>query len=662
MRLTNYWTSPLSRWRILSLVAVLLLASLQISAKVVDVTEASKMAAAYLSPKSQTHGQPMRVKQIKLSASSRLMAPAAEEPAFYIFTSEEGKGFAIVSADDVATPVLGYSDTNSFDPDNIPPALEELMSQWTEQIRLARSQGLEPTAEIKAKWAKASPSKAQVLLETAEWAQSTPYNNDCPIQDGYRCVTGCNATQLAILMRYYKYARPVVAYTPPYTSGAYVPMRKIDGNYDWDNMPLTYPWNGYGDERDAAVAKLMADLGALLRSYYGVGSTYASTDPDVFDLFGYQYEKPIARYSFTDDEWNEKLMHSLDERHPVLYHASGHAFILDGYNEDGYYHANLGWGGSSNGFFELNALNFNDTTNTSAGIAYVGVCPIDDTDYEISDIVATVGDLSFSEAQNALTYAAGTGEELTFLKDVSIADRLYVGVGSLNKLCVNLNGHTLKLFDIQVSSGELTLKDSPGGGGKIEFSTLAEYPLQNYGTMLIENVAISGGNDNIHWLFYNEGNAIIRRCTISANVGQEIISNTGQCDIYDSEITCLNNGFFVFAVNGVTNIYSGKFFAPYGCYVYEGGPINVYGGLFSFDPSEFVAEGGTVSANTDPETSAKYPYSVYNPNGALGSLSSDSTTPVAHYTIDGRKVDTPLPGTLIITMMSDGSVTKSLWK
>ena len=41
-------------------------------------------------------------------------------PMVYIFNISGGRGFVIAAADDVARPILGYSDKCNLDPDNMP--------------------------------------------------------------------------------------------------------------------------------------------------------------------------------------------------------------------------------------------------------------------------------------------------------------------------------------------------------------------------------------------------------------------------------------------------------------------------------------------------------------------------------------------------------------
>lgn len=55
---------------------------------------------------------------------------AANAAPFYIFNADGGQGFVIVSGDDRARCVLGYSSTGSFDYATIPPQLADLLNSY----------------------------------------------------------------------------------------------------------------------------------------------------------------------------------------------------------------------------------------------------------------------------------------------------------------------------------------------------------------------------------------------------------------------------------------------------------------------------------------------------------------------------------------------------
>lgn len=211
------------------------------------------------------------------------------------------------------------------------------------------------------------------LLGNINFAQGTPYNNKCPnLGDGGRSLTGCVATAMAQIMAYYKY--PTVGQgTATYTSSAgantYV---YSDHPFDWAHMKDSY-YGNYTTTEANAVAELMLACGASVNMNYsasGSGARLVKAFAALKDNFKYSDVQfaacPVALDS--DPEVYEEYLYTFVEEfkkgHPILYAScpdskSGHAFVLDGYkvkNGRVLLHTNWGWGGSSNGWFELNHL------------------------------------------------------------------------------------------------------------------------------------------------------------------------------------------------------------------------------------------------------------------------------------------------------------------
>ena len=114
------------------------------------------------------------LKSSKVSNSSLrpMKAPGADANAgvnpYYIFNRGENEGFVIISGDDRAPKVLGYSDNGSFDVDNLPPQLKAMMESWATMMNR-----LPESASQHASWKKsrATRSGKSILMETAEWGQ-----------------------------------------------------------------------------------------------------------------------------------------------------------------------------------------------------------------------------------------------------------------------------------------------------------------------------------------------------------------------------------------------------------------------------------------------------------------------------------------------------------
>ena len=291
-----------------------------------------------------------------------------KDPCFYVFNNGQNAGFVIVAGDDCADEVLGYADSGTFAPNDIPSNMEEFLKGYVEEIENARARNLRANSS--------SPDvemarKVVAPLIQTHWDQHDPYNQQCPIIGGERCVTGCVATAFAQVMYYYKWPQgetkeEVEAYS--FTNDG------ITYNYDalpittfkWDKMKPVYINTGEDDEdAEAAVAELMHYCGQAVKMEYGVNESGAQQNyiPNaLIKYFDYPNDpQSVSRSSYTTEEWDELIYTELKFGRPVLYAAntsggSGHEFICDGYDGHGLYHINWGWGGLSDGYFRLQAL------------------------------------------------------------------------------------------------------------------------------------------------------------------------------------------------------------------------------------------------------------------------------------------------------------------
>jgi 3D (Asp-Asp-Asp) domain-containing protein len=352
----------------------------------VNIEKAEKIARSYArtTPRltarrdfrhSRTVSKPLR----RNSPAPQSAAPRAaqqEEPLYYVFTMNGNGGFIIVSGDDVAKPVLGYSDEGTFDENN--PNLVYWMETLAQEIAGAIEKDIPQAAETKAVWdalnsdysisPQASGDYVNPLVKT-KWNQNAPYNNLCPIISGTYTVTGCVATAMAQIMKYH--GRPTIRNVtiPGYktrTKGITRPAIPGPTTYGWDNMSNTYTTSSAGVPA-SEVATLMYHCGVSVEMDYKVsaeGGSGAYSADVVQALKAYfDYDAGIAfhrRNYYTYAEWINLLKAEIKANRPVYYAGygdGGHAFVCDGYDADDLFHFNWGWGGSSDGYFEISALN-----------------------------------------------------------------------------------------------------------------------------------------------------------------------------------------------------------------------------------------------------------------------------------------------------------------
>lgn len=353
--------------RILPLLLLLLLLINPAFARKVKQAEAQQIAAAFLQSTRQgdvkTRFQAMPPKFKAATTTSDEYAP------FYVYNVEGDKGFVIVSGDDAVANIFGYADKGSFDLENAPANVVAMMKLYAHLVDVA-GDGAKVNGRQSA-MSKGTPVIAP-LLGSIEWNQNAPYNSKCPTYQNKQGQTvnyyvGCVATAMAQIMRFYSYPTKGKG-TKSYISN--VGKLEADfGNttYAWDRMPARmYPDNA-NTAQNNAVGTLCFHLGVSVDMSYEEDGSGAYSQMVTGALIKYfNYDKGAAfkqRNNFSSAEWMKMIKDELNAHRPIYYSASnedgggGHAFVCDGYDTNDYLHINWGWGGQSNGYFMVNALN-----------------------------------------------------------------------------------------------------------------------------------------------------------------------------------------------------------------------------------------------------------------------------------------------------------------
>lgn len=287
----------------------------------------------------------------KAKAKSRAATTASRSDAYYVFNNDAG-GFVIIAGDDAVTPVLGYTSTGSFDAENLPDGLKDLLKSYERQIAALGDNYVANRTATRAGFT------GEKLLKTAEWNQYAPFNKYTP--NNY--VTGCVATAGAIVMKHHGYPAKGTG-SHSYTWNGKTLTANFEHDYDWASMPAKY--DGTNDAAFDGVARLMSDLGVAVEMQYaknGSGAYIGNMISALQKYFGYSKLTYLASIDDMEAEaWNAKLRGEIDANRPILYSASdasagGHSFIIDGYKNESF-SVNWGWGGYCNGFYQIGALN-----------------------------------------------------------------------------------------------------------------------------------------------------------------------------------------------------------------------------------------------------------------------------------------------------------------
>ena len=292
---------------------------------------------------------------------------------FYVFNTLNG--FVIVSADDCETPILGYSLEGRFDPNNVPPQMEDYFKDFVARIQYGIENHI-AADEITAKqWklvktiGKLNNSKDIKSVEpllTENWHQGCLYNNLCPTFEKVPCghaEVGCVAVAMGQIMHYWRY--PTTGWGSHSYNNYGVQLSADFGNtvYDWEHMPDSLTDNSSEAEIEA-VATLLFHCGVSVDMKYttnGSGADSGDVPNALIRYFNYSRRLHIEKRSdFDDEEWMSILKACLDLQRPVYYGGKGsqgsHAFVCDGYDENDLLHFNWGWG-RANGYFALGHLN-----------------------------------------------------------------------------------------------------------------------------------------------------------------------------------------------------------------------------------------------------------------------------------------------------------------
>ena len=427
---------------------------LWVDAAPVDVVQAKEIALTFWNQSG------CAVRSGNTSSDFREVASQAGFQNLYIFVKEEGTGFVVMSANDIARPVLGYSESGNFDVANLPSSVAAWLGGYDRAIGEAVAHQVVASAEVSAEWAAlangtlAAPKSTTAVnpLLSTSWDQGSPYNAMCPGSAYNRAPTGCTATAMAQVMKYWSYPSKGMgshSYTCEYYSQT---LSANFGNttYNWSSMPnAAYSSN-------TALATLMFHCGVSMEMNYapdGSGAHLISynnaleycAETALKKFFGYNSHLHGERKAnYSDEEWIAMLKTDLDAGRPIPYsgvdevQSVGHAFVFDGYDNNNMFHINWGWSGSSDGYFTINALTPGSTGWGGGGDDYSSSqCAI--FGVEPPQLLATSHSSSNMTSSNG-GYIVEHGAPLTFTVNIKAPEAF---TGSLRLVILKSNGVTV---------------------------------------------------------------------------------------------------------------------------------------------------------------------------------------------------------------------------
>ncbi|MDE6339664.1 MAG: C10 family peptidase [Muribaculaceae bacterium] len=273
----------------------------------------------------------------------------------YIFSDRNG--YFVLPNEDSAPALLGYSEGCDFD-----AATNPNLTYWLEFLSKEIDYIAKNPKTVSEKATRPQRAAISPML-TTRWNQSSPYNNDCPVINGSRSVTGCVATAMAQVLKYHNYPEKGLGEASYTWQGQDLSFDYANTTFEWDLMLDSYD-SSSSAESQAAVAKLMYGCGVSVEMQYSPAASGAFTYKIPGALIDhFNYDKALwsaQRDAYGIIEWEDLIYNELKENRPVIYggvgSGGGHEFVCDGYSDEGYFHFNWGWGGMSDGYFLLTAL------------------------------------------------------------------------------------------------------------------------------------------------------------------------------------------------------------------------------------------------------------------------------------------------------------------
>ena len=426
---------------------------------------------------------------------------ASGDAVYYVFNINSNDGFVIVTAEDAARPILGYSTENKY----VTPLPTTTIGHWmknrAKEILAIRAANVQATADIVKEWqgnyastaaanrsASGNASVASTMSVTplvhTTWDQSPYYNAQCPGTGSNQAVTGCVATAMAQIMRFWNYPAHGTgssSYCDCTASGFTDQWGTLSANYgtttySWTAMPLNV------SSANSYVATLMYQCGVSVNMDYDVNGSgayvIAADDPicaqtSYTNYFSYDPStiQGLYKSSYSDAAWTTLLENELNIGRPIQYVGDdatqgGHTWVCDGYDASNNFHMNWGWSGYDDGYFPLTNLTTGSGSSAFNPIqdqeALIGIQPLAtySIDAGISSVVSPTGNACTSTFIPVVTlknYGSTTLTSCTINYNVDAGTNLtYSWTGSLaNGVSVNVT-----LPSITTTAGTHTLTSS----------------------------------------------------------------------------------------------------------------------------------------------------------------------------------------------------------
>ncbi|MDN5292269.1 MAG: hypothetical protein PWQ06_2508 [Anaerophaga sp.] len=363
--------------KILSVIVVLFVFSSILFSKSVDSTEIVSVVEGFID---------LNYDGVESFSVKSIESLKDDEKSFIVLVRLNPEGWVLISADDVAEPVLGFSFESDFDRAYFEKneGLQYVVSGYDNQIETLKRERDERNPEwdrLKKKQQLKSEAPSVSPLIKVEWNQDSGWNSSAPADPngpGGHAYVGCVAVSMGQAMTVFQY--------PDAPEGkksySHVDYGTLSVNYDaygeynWSNMITSSP--------NSDISDLLYHCAVAVEMDFGSDGSGSITSKTVYALRNYFTYAPtvrsLVRVENTQD-WIDILNEELLAGRPLIYSGdandgrAGHAFNIDGVSSNGFYHLNWGWSGINNGYFNIDNLAPGSDDFTKNQSAIVGIRP-----------------------------------------------------------------------------------------------------------------------------------------------------------------------------------------------------------------------------------------------------------------------------------------------
>lgn len=291
------------------------------------------------------------------------------KPVFVL--QQPGKGFVLIQSDGNVERIVGYSRNQQLITGQLPPSFKALLRYYEEFSNKLPDTMLHTSPQPEVISAEQILNAKTVVAPLLNKAGI--HLNQFSHEEVGDCPSGCVATALVQIMAYHKF--------PEKGKGSHCYTTTKYGEQCADFENTSYDWNRTDHDFYKMVSKQVGVATDMRYCFDKDGSSPGA--PDFIQQFCEYFRYHSLTIGYPK---NEYVYMELDQGRPLyleVYGDPGHALVIDGYDSNGFLHLNFGWGGSSDGYYQLNTNSRIEATGFGTNMARIAM--LSPTPFKVSE-------------------------------------------------------------------------------------------------------------------------------------------------------------------------------------------------------------------------------------------------------------------------------------